>query len=140
MSRLTKKIELQSRLTDKIENHYIIECPNLFNYICGKNQLNEFLSTQDKGIQKLGKLEDIEEELGVDLTVYHRLMNMLYCGEPDNIYIKEGNNIVEVHILEIDYCKKKIIFYKDNYEDEYVYGFYQYGVDWSFVKADLENN
>ena len=87
---------------------------------------------------ELCKYHMLEQELGVDLITYHRLMNMLYCGEPDNnIYIKEGNNIVEVHILEIDYCKKKIIFYKDNYEDEYVYGFYQYGEAWAFTKEEL---
>ena len=30
---------------------------------------------------KLKSLEDLEEELGMELKVYHKLMNMLYCGK-----------------------------------------------------------
>lgn len=92
-------------------------------------------------VNKLGRIEDTEEELGLDLIIYHRIMNMLYCGEPNNVYIKEADNIVEAHILEIDYCKKKIIFYKGNYEDyddEYVYGFYQYAELWALTKEELK--
>lgn len=74
------------RLTKKAESQYIIECPNLLNYIDGKDQLNEFLSTQDKGIQKLGELEDIEEELGIDLAT---LINALTCG----IWLRNGNKL-----------------------------------------------
>lgn len=77
---------------------------------------------------KLVDLEDIEEELGIDLKVYHKLMNMLYCGEPNVLYVKDKGVVVQVGILEIDYCKKKIIFYKDeNYKDDYIYEFSTYG-------------
>ena len=94
--------------------------------------------------QDLDRLEEyrkIEKELGLDLKVYHKLMNMLYCGEPNILYIKDKDKIVQVGILEIDYCKKKIIFYKDkSYNDDYVYGFIQYGKTWSLDKGDLEND
>ena len=90
-------------------------------------------------VNKLGQLEDLEEELGMELKVYHKLMNMLYCGEPNILYVKDKDKIVQVGILEIDYCKKKIIFYKDkSYNEDYVYGFIQYGKTWSLDKGDLE--
>ena len=89
---------------------------------------------------KLADLEDIEEELGMELKTYHKLMNMLYCSKTNILYVKDKDTIVQVGILEIDYCKKKIIFYKDNsYNADYVYGFIQYGKTWSLDKKDLIN-
>ena len=84
------------------------------------------------------KLRYIQEDLGIDLRIYHKLMDMLYCGEPNILYIKDKGVIVQVGVLEIDYCKKKIIFYKDSlYNDEYVYGFYAYGKTWALTKEEL---
>ena len=107
----------------------------------------ERLTIKDKAIRdnfnaeygKLADLEDIEEEIGMELKVYHKLMNMLYCGEPNILYVKDKDTIVQVSILEIDYCKKKIIFYKDSsYNDDYVYGFAQYGKTFALTKEELE--
>ena len=91
---------------------------------------------------KLKSLEDLEEELGMELKVYHKLMNMLYCGKkyPNILYVKDKDNIVQVGILEIDYCKKKIIFYKDkSYNEDYVYAFIQYGKTFALTREELEN-
>ena len=90
---------------------------------------------------KLKSLEDLEEELGMELKVYHKLMNMLYCGKkyPNILYVKDKDNIVQVGILEIDYCKKKIIFYKDNsYNEDYVYAFIQYGKTFALTREELK--
>lgn len=96
------------------------------------------LTNIDNIIQKLGQLEDVEEELGIDLRVYHKLMGMLYCGEPNILYVKDKDAVIQVGILEIDYCKKKIIFYKDkNYNDDYIYGFSQYSKTWALTKEEL---
>lgn len=92
-------------------------------------------------VHKLGSLEDIEEELGMELKVYHKLMNMLYCGKkyPNILYVKDKDNIVQVGILEIDYCKKKIIFYKDkSYNEDYVYAFIQYGKKFALTREELK--
>ena len=97
--------------------------------------------TDDMIFNKLGKLEDIEEELGMELKVYHKLMNMLYCGKkyPNILYVKDNDKIVQVGILEIDYCKKKIIFYKDkSYNEDYVYAFIQYGKTFALTREELE--
>ena len=105
------------------------------------------LTIKDKSIRdnfnaeyaKLADLEDIEEEIGMELKVYHKLMKMLYCGEPNILYVKDKNTIVQVSILEVDYCKKKIIFYKDSsYNDDYVYNFIQYGKTFALTKEELE--
>ena len=94
-----------------------------------------------KDLDLLEEYRKIEKELGIDLKVYHKLMNMLYCGEPNILYIKDKDKIVQVGILEIDYCKKKIIFYKDkSYNEDYVYGFIQYGKTWALTMEELEND
>ena len=93
----------------------------------------------NKAISKLSQLEDIEEELGLPLVAYHKLMDCLYCGDKSKIFCKTEDGIIEVGILEIDYCKKKVIFYKDkNYNDDFVYGLYSYGETWSFSKEELK--
>ena len=106
-----------------------------------ENMFEKQLDTIEKDLDRLEEYIKIEKELGLDLKVYHKLMNMLYCGEPNILYVKDKDKIVQVGILEIDYCKKKIIFYKDkSYNDDYVYGFIQYGKTWSLDKGDLEND
>lgn len=106
-----------------------------------ENMFEKQLDTIEKDLDRLEEYIKIEKELGLDLKVYHKLMNILYCGEPNILYIKDKDKIVQVGILEIDYCKKKIIFYKDkSYNEDYVYGFIQYGKNWSLDKGDLEND
>ena len=103
-----------------------------------KKQRSEIIK---KDLDLFEEYRKIEKELGIDLKVYHKLMNMLYCGEPNILYIKDKDKIVQVGILEIDYCKKKIIFYKDkSYNEDYVYGFIQYGKTWALTREELEND
>ena len=105
-----------------------------------ENMFEKQLDTIEKDLDRLEEYIKIEKELGLDLKVYHKLMNMLYCGEPNILYVKDKDTIVQVGILEIDYCKKKIIFYKDkSYNDDYVYGFAQYGKTFALTKEELEN-
>ena len=104
-----------------------------------ENMFEKQLDTIEKDLDRLEEYIKIEKELGIDLKVYHKLMSMLYCGEPNILYVKDKDTIVQVSILELDYCKKKIIFYKDkSYNEDYVYGFIQYGKTWSLDKGDLE--
>ena len=113
------------QLEDILEK-YNIDSPEL---------LDLDLKTCHKLVYEYGQLE---EKLGIDLKVYHKLMDMLYCGEPNILYVKDKDMIVQVSVLEIDYCKKKIIFYKDkSYNDDYVYAFIQYGETWALTKEEL---
>lgn len=84
-------------------------------------------------INKLGQLEDIEEELGIDLITYHRLMSKLYCGTEDTAFYKG----TEVIIYEIDYCKKKVILYSPKEKEDIVVGFSSYGKTWALTKEEL---
>ena len=100
----------------------------------------DYIEIKNKALaqEKLCLLEDIEEKLGMELKIYHTLMSMLYCGEPNILYVKDKDTIVQVSILEIDYCKKKIIFYKDSsYNDDYIYGFVQYSKTFALTKEEL---
>ena len=118
---------------EALEMYHRVACYH--NYIVDDSSHYE---TIKKDLDRLEKLEDVEEEIGIELKVYHKLMNMLYCGEPNILYVKDKDMIIQVSVLEIDYCKKKIIFYKDNsYNADYVYGFIQYGKTWSLDKIDL---
>ena len=135
MNRLTYKLD------ESIKTKYL-------NYEYGRIKDHDIMRgnlgriTDDMIFNKLGQLEDIEEELGMELKVYHKLMNMLYCGKkyPNILYVKDKDNIVQVGILEIDYCKKKIIFYKDkSYNEDYVYAFIQYGKTFALTREELEN-
>ena len=105
-----------------------------------ENMFEKELDTIEKDLDILEEYRKIEKELGIDLKVYHKLMNMLYCGEPNILYVKDKDKIVQVGILEIDYCKKKIIFYKDkSYNEDYVYAFIQYGKTFALTREELEN-
>lgn len=105
-----------------------------------REDLEQVCDREQIVLTELGRLEDVEEELGMELKIFHKLMNMLYCGKPNILYVKDKDTIVQVSILEIDYCKKKIIFYKDSsYNDDYVYGFAQYGKTFALTKEELEN-
>ena len=135
MNRLTYKLD------ESIKTKYL-------NYEYGRIKDHDIMRgnlgriTDDMIFNKLGQLEDIEEELGMELKVYHKLMNMLYCGKkyPNILYVKDKDNIVQVGILEIDYCKKKIIFYKDkSYNEDYVYAFIQYGKTFALTREELED-
>lgn len=103
-----------------------------------REDLEQVCDREQIVLTELGLLEDIEDEIGMDLKIFHKLMNMLYCGKHNMLYVKDKDTIVQVSILEIDYCKKKIIFYKDSsYNDDYVYGFAQYGKTWALTKEEL---
>ena len=134
MNRLTYKLD------ESIKTKYL-------NYEYGRIKDHDIMRgnlgriTDDMIFNKLGQLEDIEEELGMELKVYHKLMNMLYCGKkyPNILYVKDKDKIVQVGILEIDYCKKKIIFYKGkSYNEDYVYAFIQYGKTFALTREELK--
>ena len=104
-----------------------------------ENMFEKELDTIEKDLDRLEEYSKIEKELGIDLKVYHKLMNMLYCGEPNILYVKDKDMIIQVSILEIDYCKKKIIFYEDISDvDGYIYNFIQYGKTFALTKEELE--
>ena len=106
------------------------------NYSC---KMNEYMWTDKSynhsrlGIDKLGKLEDIEEELGVDLI---KLLTA------DEIYYKAHGEI-ESNIFDVSFYSFLILVrvYHSPYrkdDEHFAFGFNDYGKTWAFTKEELE--
>lgn len=74
------------RLTKKLDNCYHI--------IHNWEERNTFddRNKEDFAIQKLGQLEDIEEELGIDLITLSKLFKEKYVYAYDNVGIRKCTN------------------------------------------------
>lgn len=83
---------------------------------------------------KLSKLEDIEEELGVDLI---KLLTA------DEIYYKAHGEI-ESNIFDVSFYSFLILVrvYHSPYrkdDEHFAFGFNDYGKTWAFTKEELKN-
>lgn len=94
--------------------------------------------------KELNKYKDIEEGLGMPLTTYHEVMKSMYCGADfgacsGKAFYKKNGEIKKAWILQMDYCKKKVLLGDPHAEnDEAVFLFSGYGESWSLRKEDLE--
>lgn len=104
MSRLTKKIEDLDFY--KISSAYIDEIPNQF---LDKDYVGE-------AINKLGKLEDLEEKYDLPLDVLVTLLDHYY-------YYDEDGNQKFLHSL--DMYHKQIVIKKYENDDD-IYGYYEH--------------
>lgn len=85
--------------------------------------------------KKLGQLEDIEEELGIDLITFVKL------NKTDKIYDKEEENFM--YYDYIDFENKRLVCVDDFDEMscshlEYYYYFKDYGKKWALTKEELK--
>lgn len=86
-------------------------------------------------VQKLGKLEDIEDELGIDLTTFVKLTKAkeIYDIEEDDTttftYIDFENHLI-VCIDDFDEMSERYF--------EWSYRFKDYGKTWALTKEELE--
>lgn len=78
-------------------------------------------SSVEKAIVKLGQLEDLEDELGIDLLTLMKALK-------DGIYGKVGDSIE--HILSPHLCMKC--------EEIYIFKVKDYGKTWALTKEELE--
>ena len=114
------------RLTEKVNGEYI--------HKVHKYSINDCY-------QKLGKLEDIEEELGIPLEV-------LFKGLKDGVYTKIDGQIWKCKSIDIYYCDyfKKYLLeaycienvetFKHSYE--HPLNIEDYGKNWSLTRKELE--
>lgn len=107
------------RLTRKLEPPYERVIGKDYVYTSDTRLTSSFAGVE----QKLGRLEDLEEELGIDLLT---LFNVLKNG----MYAKLGNEIIYIHnpVLNLD---TKTIGYL------YKYGLKDYGETWALTKEEL---
>ena len=130
MSRFTKK---SNSILKEIEYQLIDEKENL--------SANEGIKKiQVLGTNKLGKLEDIEEELGIDLITLFNIDKQLNTKK--EIWFKIEDEIEEnlrfdsYYIIDL----KHKAFVKIEYEPlDYLY-FKDYGKTWALTKEELEDD
>lgn len=123
MKRLTttKKLdpELFKNAKDIDENKYFLK---------GEKSYKD---TIEAVANKLGQLEDIEEELGIDLITLCKTFE-------EDIYIKPDNKIIFVN-----YDKKEYRFYEGNIncntdDGNFTVSIDDYGKTWALTKEELE--
>jgi hypothetical protein len=96
---------------------------------------------------KLSKLEDIEEELGIDLGRLLKLLSrLLEFDESDRLYCKFKDRILVGYFISALTLKKLDIGVKGaeinsvfDY-DSLTFGLSDYGKTWAFTKEELEND
>ena len=87
-------------------------------------------------VQIVGQVEDLKEELGMSLVVFHKLMTAIYKDE--KVYFKTRHGVNEVSLLGIDYGKRTVYFCVLNGSfKEYTSTFNGYGINWAFTKEEL---
>ena len=88
--------------------------------------LNEDVMGTNAPMHKLGKLEDMEEELGIDLIKLLRA-TVVYTKWHDygmDFYISTSDN--SIYVSEDDCCDTQYLFS-------------EYGKTWAFTREELEN-
>lgn len=104
--------------------------------LTNKNQILEGYIGADV-IKKLSDLEDIEEELGIDLITYSKVM----FRQVPRIYVREHNTkkkeIVEEEIYP-DYYAKLWLFKRPRKAIGRGRDFCGYGKTWALTKEELE--
>lgn len=131
MTRLTKK--------DKYGHFYTNQanCRNIWSSdgkkLEGEYFENKTLTIDGKAIDKLGQLEDIEEDLGVDLiTLFKAYTDGFYVkGEEEKQYIDFENSLNAIAF------KNKEMFYGHKWSYQYV-KLYDYCKTWALTKEELE--
>ena len=100
--------------------------------------INEILPEIEKDLERLEKLEDLEEELGIDLVMAVEL-----CEQVNNkkvVYTKENWGIDKLKIpdeLDIELFSHKL--YKNSRGMYVSLDLYEYGKTWALDKKELEN-
>ena len=123
MSRFTKK---SNSILKEIEYQLIDDKENL--------SANEGIKKiQVLGTNKLGKLEDIEEELGIDLITLFKALKQMFVFHKENVKIE----LLGLHIKSNELYL--FGFVKDTVHAVYL-SLKDYGKDWALTKEELEND
>lgn len=102
------------------------------------------IATRENKLNKLGQLEDIEEELGIDLITLFKAKNGFYGDLFQKYYLDADNYSIIKTIykyknqIKVDFLDKKIEAYFD-YEEYYMYfNFCDYGKTWALTRKELK--
>ena len=99
---------------------------------------NQTLAIDGNAIEKLGQLEDMEEELGIDLvTLFKALKDGIWLKHKDGVVVKARVNYIgERHLAFIGYSSVGAEWGFPDVEDYFPYK--DYGVTWAFTREELE--
>lgn len=90
------------------------------------------------GINKLGQLEDNEEQLGIDLSILPRLLEI---KPKDIIYVKQRGVVVECEVTDNALIDGTLIVFSHYYIGHTVYTpvchYNKYGKTWASSKEEL---
>ena len=94
------------------------------------------LATELDCLDKLGQLEDIEEELGIDLVYFIKLVIQGYA------YVKNypfNNKIKKAFLIGFDkeLLGKYIVYFKTNEEEGYSFLLINKGISWALTREEL---
>lgn len=135
-----------TRLTKKYKENYFV---NQDNKELIKLDIDNDHNSSQIIRNKLGQLEDIEEELGIDLIKLFKAMK-------NGIYVKQSKKILKKELKDILYSKGLTVHYELNgkqysktgatmilygdYNSQYCdfTNVYTYGRDWALTKEELE--
>lgn len=136
MKRLTTKIKGSNNYCEfELKN---AKYKNLFE-LSSNREIENYVNTDlTIAIDKLGQLEDIEEELGIDLiTLFKALKNGFWSIDKKNHIYKmkptEGNGGAMSFYASYD-C-----IIKENAYDEQYFLLKDYGKTWALTKEELKN-
>lgn len=92
---------------------------------------DEELSTKLDSIHKLGRLEDIEDEIGIDLTI-------LFKAQTQGFYIVNVSNKIEkVRLSEWRFNLIKKEVHRVQWNNHLLFA--DYGKTWALTREELEN-
>ena len=119
-----------NRLTRKIKGYYSVDLRT-----CLPMEYEQ-IENSNACVDKLGKLEDIEEELGIDL-----IKAVEICKQANSkkvVYIKDEWGIYPIKILDILDVELASHRLYSNFRGIYVsLDLYEYGKTWALDKSDL---
>ena len=158
MERITKKDRCGHFYTNKAN------CRNIYSLdgerLEGVFFENQVLAIDGEAIDKLGRLEDLEEEIGIDLITLYRALNRgIYYKEDNHIFFTTNNIVLvsnELVQVKPTYAVKeatiKSCYYGDCEPLKYLkdahywdwktcnhWKLKDYGVTWSIDRLELEN-
>ena len=82
---------------------------------------------------KLGQLEDIEEELGIDLVTFFKIRK--HCNDRKSIFIKDKGEIIKSD-CRVELCYKSVAVHTGDYGAD-SYSLKDYGKTWALTKEEL---
>ena len=123
----------QARFTEEAkENRYTLHDYNIVTEVPGDEE-----DMQQYANNKLGRHEDIEDKLDIDLiTLFKALENGVYVKPWNSIKFDEDVSVVSVYTQNPgEKANKKLVLFDSLQND---YAFKDYGKTWALTKEELE--